>query len=110
MADRETQAIRLAAKIWPEHRCRIRVKNTNRGHAYPETREVTIPKWVMDDPRPGYRSYYVAHELAHVHAGETRHNKKFYESFVQLCPKSYQKFELAYKPRNAKSAGITRGK
>lgn len=106
MADLETKAIRLAAKLWPDHDCRIRVKRTRKGWAHPETREVTIPVWVMRSSRPGYATYYVAHELAHIHAGTHLHNSDFMESFKSLCPRSYWKYETEYKPRNARAAGI----
>lgn len=112
MADMTTQAIRIAEKIWPDNGVTIRVRNTRKGYGYPATREVTIPVWVMRGhgkaARPGYTKYYIAHELAHVHSGDIGHGVDFYESFTKLCPKSYHRFELQYKPRSAKSAGITR--
>lgn len=103
MADMTTQAIRIAAKIWPDHQCKIRVGYFSRGHAHAESRLVSIPRWVMNSTRPGYVKYYIAHELAHVHSGSELHDAKFYDSFKLLCPKSYFKFEHQYKPRNAKT-------
>ena len=57
----------------------------------------------------GHLIYYVAHELAHLYAGkDAAHGPKFMRVFKKLCPRDLQHYELSYKPRNAKAAGISR--
>lgn len=62
--------------------------------------------------RPGFDQWYIAHELAHLlqrqfNKHSTQHDKYFYQAFKLLCPAEYQHYELEYKPRNAKAAGVS---
>jgi len=67
---------------------------------------LTVPLWAFRKKLEGYFTYYVAHEMAHVHSlkklKKFGHNAEFYESFKLLCPKKYQHYELDYKPSCAK--------
>ena len=87
--------------------------NQSRGRAYYNrkgVRIVTIPKFVIDSDKPGYLTYYVAHELAHhyddVTGGGVGHGETFMYWLKQLCPKEFQHYELGYKPKFARAAGI----
>lgn len=90
----------------------------NAGRAYYNRkgrRIVTIPVSVMklndSGAKPGYFTNYVAHELAHHyhhisgHHGSS-HGLEFMHWMKQLCPKEYLHYELEYKPRFARAAGI----
>ena len=89
--------------------CHIKyvVKDQNQGFSRirGENRFISIPLWAY---RKGedYFSYYVCHELSHQFANGFSHDKKFYKVFKRICPENIQHFELEYKPRNAKAAGI----
>lgn len=55
----------------------------------------------------GYKTYYIAHEMAHAFVGtHNGHNQIFMECFKKICPLEFQHWELEYKPREAKKAGI----
>jgi hypothetical protein len=78
----------------------------SRGRCYYSEKVITIPAWVIDSPRAGYKAYYIAHEIAHIHAPGDSHGAKFMAAFRSTCPIEFQHYELEYKPRNAASAGI----
>lgn len=93
--------------------------DTKRGWCYYNTKHITIPLWAVYARRGGYLTYYIAHELSHAIASNKfgddyglsyvykPHGPEFMEIFMKVCPKSYQHYEIDYKPRNAKAAGIT---
>lgn len=85
----------------------------HRGRCYFDPKVITIPKWAYDKSQ-AYRTYYLAHELAHAIAfresGERQHGVGFYKVFLRICPEHLQHYELNYKPRNAAAAGIRRPK
>lgn len=80
-----------------------------KGRAYYRARRVTVPLWAFTRPKgEGYGLYYLAHELAHIAAGPAaNHGPEFMRHFKRLCPPEYQHFELGYKPKSAKAAGIS---
>lgn len=88
----------------------------SRGRAYYNRkgrRIVTIPVHAIDRDKthPGYLAWYVAHELAHhydqfANRVSSGHGENFMHWLKQLCPKEYQHYELGYKPRFARAAGI----
>ena len=96
----------------------IYVTDSNNGRYRPNIKTVTVPVWAYnhaikktnDDPE--YAIYYVAHELAHAwvdHDGgkdDSPHGRKFYAWFKKLCPPHLWHYEIEYKPRDAKRAGI----
>jgi predicted SprT family Zn-dependent metalloprotease len=81
------------------------VTDTCRGRAYHEG-QFTVPLWAYkkgDD----YFKYYTAHELAHYitfkRFGKNHsHDAKFYNVFIELCPKHLQYHELKYKKTSCK--------
>jgi hypothetical protein len=85
-----------------------------RGRAYCKRRQITVPVWAFTRPKgEGFVIYYLAHELAHIadyDAGNRniQHGPVFMAAFKKLCPIEFQHFELGYKPRNARAAGIVR--
>lgn len=72
----------------------------------------TVPLWAYNKKYPeqdkkhnesfsAYFTYYVAHELAHILRHNTyglvgSHDFRYYEIFINLCPKHLQFFELDY--------------
>lgn len=76
---------------------------------------IIIPMYVIDPShqyfraqKVGYKTYYIAHEMAHAFAGcRNQHNQVFMEELKRLCPQEFLHWELEYKPRNATTAGIT---
>lgn len=91
--------------------------DVKRGFCKPESKVITIPLWTTgESPNHGTPNdlwgksmvwvYYIAHELAHAVADTVKHGPEFYEAFRRLCPEELQHYELGYKPRNAKAAGI----
>lgn len=73
-------------------------------------RVITIATWAWNKYKPGYLEYIIAHEMAHhfAHAleGCTGHGEAFQIWLKRLCPPQWVHYELAYKPRAAKAAGI----
>jgi len=108
---------------------KIYAVNQRRGYWTPSRRYITIPTWVFKESegkdgrkkKPGYDIYYIAHELAHMVVTEIEkayrakgmrvyyspHGPEFMREFKKICPKEYWHYELNYKPRNAKAAGIS---
>lgn len=90
--------------------------NQNRGWYVHSKRYISIPRWVIENKKTGYDFYYIAHELAHAWVFENvgrnvqSHGPEFMEAFKMICPKEYWHYELGYKPRNAKAAGISKPK
>jgi hypothetical protein len=91
--------------------------NQKCGWYHHRKKYITVPSWIINRPMGnGFLKYYVAHELAHAVTYAqypeygtlcTGHGPLFMENFKKICPKEFQHFELGYKPRNAKAAGIT---
>ncbi len=70
-----------------------------RGRAYPERNYVTIPEFAtLKRKGDGYLLYYIAHELSHLISKSQYHDYAFYKSFIKICPRQFQYFELHYKP------------
>lgn len=109
---------------------KIYAVNQRRGYWTPGKRYITIPVWAIQKSlgeggykyASGYDIYYIAHELAHMVITEfqraeyrntgrvsnyTSHGPEFMREFKKLCPEEYWHYELGYKPRNARMAGIT---
>lgn len=82
------------------------VTDTNRGWCNYTNKTITIPLWAWNSARPGYSTYYLAHEIAHAIGPHKNHGAEFMRAFKHICPKELQHWELEYKPANAKAAGI----
>ena len=93
-----------------------------RGGVKRSAKTCTIPRWCVERPETAagitkielsnnsllkdYWIYYLAHEIAHVLSDDMSHGAVFMKKFIEICPEHLQFFELGYKPRNAKAAGI----
>lgn len=85
----------------------FKVSKGKRGYCYHARKTITIPKHALHSKRPGFGEYYIAHEMAHAKAGkDMAHGPEFMSWLQYLCPPEYVHYELTYKPRNAKIAGI----
>ena len=82
------------------------VVRQRRGSAYILSGSFTIPLWAYQRSQE-YFFYYVAHEVSHLLACEPGHGEMFYDEFKRLCPSEWQHYEIEYKPRLAKAAGIS---
>ena len=81
--------------------------NQIRGSCYYFSKIITIPSWAWNKEE-GMVIYYLAHEMAHAFLKKrNNHDLLFMKKFKEICPEKYQHFELTYKPRNAKRAGIS---
>jgi len=86
---------------------KIYVVNQSRGRCYYKQKTITIPSWVLLTKSTDYKIWYICHEMAHALATvKDNHGPAFMATLISICPKRCVEFELEYKPRNARSAGI----
>lgn len=81
-----------------------------RGRCYYRERVITIPFWTIEanSKKPGYITWYVAHELAHsMDRNNYNHGPAFMAELKRICPPASWHYETNYKKRNAVSAGIS---
>ena len=81
-----------------------------RGRCYYRERVITIPFWTIEanSKKPGYITWYVAHELAHsMDRNNYNHGPAFMAELKRICPPASWHYETSYKKRNAVSAGIS---
>jgi len=91
----------LAAAGWT-----FAVSRGRRGYCYSRRKLITIPKHALTSNKgPGYDVYYIHHECAHA-AGIRNHGPAFMVELKRICPPDVIHYELGYKPRNARAAGI----
>ena len=78
-----------------------------RGRCYNRQKVITIPMWVILKKSLEYKTYYIAHEMAHAY-DECKHNHddEFMAWLIKICPEECIHHELEYKPRNAARNGI----
>ena len=100
-------SLKVSARALLNDGWKIWAVRQSRGRCYFRAKVITIPVWVITDPRIGQKIWYIAHEMAHAY-DECRHNHgpEFMEWLKKLCPPEHIHWELTYKPRNARSAGI----
>ena len=92
---------------------RLYVTDTVRGRTRYDRKDITVPKWAFNTDKIGYEIYYACHEIAHILAPAKKgnhHGAEFMAAFKKICPVEFQHYELGYKPRLAKAAGIRRPK
>ena len=78
----------------------------SRGYCAYQWKTITIPQWVMKKPI-GEQIWYFAHEMAHAYSPKDgMHGPEFMAQLIRICPAEHIHWELTYKPRNAKAAGI----
>lgn len=74
-----------------------------------EDGRITIPLW-LDDREEGHLIQYIAHEIAHAYTWLNNHTfhhtADFMEWLMLLCPEDHWHWELGYRPREARKAGI----
>lgn len=84
--------------------------DTVRGRCSYTRQTVTVPKWAFNhQDGEAYVVYYICHEIAHILTPITKgdiHGAKFQAHFKMICPQEYWHYELNYKPRLARAAGI----
>ena len=94
---------------------RFYVVDQSRGRCYYGAKTITIPAWLFRLPthhraftdQLGYKIWYLAHELSHAYTASDNHGPLFMARLIDTCPPEYTHYELGYKPRAAKAAGIT---
>ena len=89
----------------------IYVTDSNKGYARSDSQTCTVPLWSYRHNDPNHAIYYISHELSHawvyVNGGNVQlHSRDFYKEFKRLCPPQLWHFELGYKIRDARRAGI----
>jgi hypothetical protein len=93
----------------------IYVTDTAKGWHNRKNQTITVPLWAYNalgenkqhQNDPEYVIYYACHEIAHALAPLDAHGPKFMKAFMEICPNHLHHYELNYKPRNAKAAGIS---
>ena len=102
------------------------VINQQRGFCYHSAKTLCLPEW-LSNPKiiqrhierlniipdqeefENYQIWYLAHEISHYLSGpKAKHGPIFMENLKSICPSNAIKYELGYKPRNAKAAGISK--
>jgi hypothetical protein len=83
------------------------VVDQRRGRCYYDKGTITIPLWVIQSKKIGQKTWYISHEIAHIHAPRDGHGQMFMRALKRICPKEFQHYELEYKPRAAIAAGIS---
>lgn len=86
-----------------------------RGRCYYSDKVITLPLWIVQNKsqaaQPGYREYYICHEMAHaLDKTRSNHGPEFMQILQRICPVEYVHYEIGYKPRNAIAAGIGKPK
>lgn len=92
----------------------VYVTLTNTGRCSWQNKNITVPMWALDGPPPEdgygpdkeYAIYYFCHECAHIPNEGKNHGPEFMEEFKRICPPHLWHYELDYKPRLARQAGI----
>lgn len=87
--------------------------NQDRGRCYYQGKVITIPVWAiqkdMAGNHPGYKTWYISHEMAHAYdLARSNHGDPFMRLLKEICPPEFVHWELEYKPRNAARNGISR--
>ena len=107
--DVDEQIKQYARPLVKELEWRIYTVNQSRGRCFYFDKTITIPIWTFEK-QLAEREWYIAHELAHAYnflnKTNDHHGPMFMEWLKKICPKHAIHFELTYKPRNAKAAGI----
>ena len=90
---------------------RFYLVDSNRGFCSYSDRTITVPLWVTKK-ETGQKIWYLAHEMAHAfdflkNRKPSHHGKPFMAELILICPPEFLHYETDYKPRNAKSMGIS---
>lgn len=95
-----------AVRALVEQGWKIVVADQRRGHCFFGSKSLITPLWAWKLGTQ-YYSWYLSHEVAHACVGKGHnHDQIFMSKLKELCPTDALHFELGYKPRAAKKAGI----
>jgi hypothetical protein len=107
----KTIAREIIAADW-----KIYVVDQSRGYCSYTAKIITVPTWAVAPQKQHfykhkgkplqYKQWYIAHELAHAYTASAHHGPIFMQRLIDTCPEDSIHFELGYKPRNARAAGI----
>ena len=101
------ESVKYYARDLRDSEWRFYSVSQSRGTCYADHKVITIPVWVIDRRDLGEKIWYISHEIAHAYDGCIHeHGPEFMEWLKRICPQEYWHYELGYKPRNAKAAGI----
>jgi hypothetical protein len=97
----------LFANEWPLPP--VEIRNNGRGHYSVRRRAIVLPNWLFTGNnahrcwnQPGYREWYIGHELAHAvcHAVKFPQNHgPAFQTVCQLLTGDAYKWESTYKPK-----------
>ena len=106
------------------HDWKFTIAAQNRGYCSRVKKLIVLPLWLWDmgsmsiqletrgeqattQTMSAYRTWYLCHEMSHALVGVYHnHDAVFMAKLMEICPEESLHYELGYKPRNAKSAGI----
>ena len=92
----------LQGKDW-----RFYAVSQDRGTCYLDAKVITIPDWVIIKRPIKEKIWYISHELSHAFdTSRSAHGPAFMSILKDICPEDCIEYELGYKPRNARAAGI----
>ncbi len=102
-----------ARTLRDQHGWKFYPANQDRGRCYYSGKVITIPVWAivrdMSGTHPGYKTWYISHEMAHAYdASRSNHGDPFMQLLKEICPPEFVHWELGYKPRNAARNGIVK--
>ena len=101
------------------------IVDQNCGACYFIPKVITIPLWIFKqesvtrnlqkhdehysiESHLAYKTWYVCHEMAHALCPQDKaHGPEFMDTLIRITPSPSIHYELGYKPKNAKAAGIT---
>lgn len=121
------ESVKEYARILLSHDWKIKVAKQNNGWCLVRERMIVLPEWLWVPwskeaarlgAQPGYKVWYIAHELAHAFDFKVNgwnkdrgpHDEFFMAQLKRICPENVIHYELEYKPRLAKAAGISNPK
>ena len=82
--------------------------NQQRGYCHYDGKVITIPVWVISNRDITEKIWYICHEMSHaLVAPYAKHGPLFMNKLQEICPPDCIHHEISYKPRNARSAGIS---
>lgn len=87
---------------------RVYVADQRCGWCVYSARVIILPSWLCTSHKSAsYRNWYISHEIAHaIDKCEHDHGPEFMKILKAVCPPEDIHWEITYKPRNAKAAGI----
>lgn len=103
------ESVKLYARALKDSGWKFYTVHQNRGMCYYNSRVITIPTWLFTNRRSSLskKIWYISHELSHAYDEcISNHGPTFMAWLKKICPEEHIHWELTYKPREAKRAGI----